>query len=93
MAPKSIEAAVEQMRKGAAVRFNELAAVCRHYFGDPRISGSHYVYKMPWAGDPRINIQNDKGKAKAYQVRQVLQALDRLAVEILAKQKTAEKKK
>jgi hypothetical protein len=30
------------------------------------------------AGRPRINIQNDKGKAKAYQVRQVLQALDKL---------------
>jgi hypothetical protein len=29
-------------------------------------------------GDPRINIQNDKGKAKAYQVRQVLMAIDKL---------------
>ena len=25
-----------------------------------------------------MNIQNDKGKAKPYQVRQVLQAIDRL---------------
>jgi len=30
------------------------------------------------SGDPRINIQNDKGKAKAYQVKQVLAAIDRL---------------
>lgn len=29
-------------------------------------------------GDPRINIQDDKGKAKAYQVRQVLLAIDKL---------------
>jgi len=29
-------------------------------------------------GDPRVNIQNEKGKAKAYQGRQVLQAIDRL---------------
>lgn len=29
------------------------------------------------AGDPRVNIQNDKGKAKAYQVRQVLAAIDK----------------
>ena len=36
------------------------------------------VFKTPWVGDPRINIQNDKGKAKAYQVRQVLLAIDRL---------------
>ncbi|NCW99648.1 MAG: toxin HicA, partial [Betaproteobacteria bacterium] len=28
--------------------------------------------------DPRVNIQNDKGKAKAYQVRQVLLAIERL---------------
>jgi len=39
---------------------------------------SHAVFKTPWAGDPRINIQEDKGKAKAYQVRQVLLAIDKL---------------
>jgi hypothetical protein len=33
---------------------------------------------MPWPGDPRVNIQNHKGKAKAYQVRQVLLAIERL---------------
>ena len=27
-------------------------------------------------GEPRINIQNDRGKAKPYQVRQVLKAID-----------------
>jgi hypothetical protein len=33
---------------------------------------------MPWAGDPRVNIQDDRGKAKPYQVRQVLAAIKRL---------------
>jgi len=33
------------------------------------------------AGDPRVNIQNAKGKAKPYQVRQVLQAIERLEAE------------
>ena len=33
---------------------------------------------MPWEGDPRVNIQNAKGIAKAYQVRQVLKAIERL---------------
>jgi hypothetical protein len=28
-----------------------------------------------------VNIQDDKGKAKAYQVRQVLQAIDKLQSE------------
>ena len=29
-------------------------------------------------GDPRVNIQDAGGKAKPYQVRQVLQAIDKL---------------
>ena len=41
-------------------------------------SSSHRIYKTPWLGDPRVNIQNDKGKAKAYQVRQVLKAIDKM---------------
>jgi hypothetical protein len=63
------------------VRFSDLCKVCDHYFGEPRQSGSsHRLYKTPWQGDPRINIQNHKGKAKAYQVKQVLLALERLEV-------------
>lgn len=59
------------------VRFSELANLCEAYFGSPRNKGtSHHVYKTPWQGDPRVNIQQGKGgKAKAYQVKQVLQAL------------------
>lgn len=61
------------------VRFCDLCKVCDHYFGLPRQRGSsHRIYKTPWSGDPRINIQNYKGKAKAYQVRQVLTAIDKL---------------
>ncbi|MGL5075457.1 MAG: toxin HicA [Waterburya sp.] len=61
------------------VRFNDLVKVCNHYFGEPRQQGtSHYVYKTPWQGDPRVNIQNKKGKAKPYQVKQVLTAIAKL---------------
>ena len=64
------------------VKFSELCNVCDFYFGEPHQSGSsHRVYKTPWKGDPRVNIQNSKGKAKAYQVRQVLKAIERLEVE------------
>ena len=71
---------MRQMRANArGVRFADLAKVCDSYFGPPRRSGgSHWVYRTPWAGDPRVNIQNDRGRAKAYQVRQVLRAIDRL---------------
>lgn len=36
------------------------------------------VLGVPWPGDPRVNIQNAKGKAKPYQVRQVLKAIAKL---------------
>lgn len=62
------------------VRFAEVQRVCEHHFGPPRQRGtSHCVFKMPWSGDPRVNIQEGKGgKAKDYQVRQVVAAIDKL---------------
>ncbi|MDP2644360.1 MAG: toxin HicA [Desulfobacterales bacterium] len=63
------------------VRFTELCRVCEKLFGEARQSASsHRIYKTPWQGDPRINIQNHKGKAKAYQVKQVLLAIEKLEV-------------
>ena len=63
----------------SGVRFEDLAKVCDLYFGQPRQQGtSHRVYRMPRRGDPRVNIQNDHGKAKPYQVRQVLAAIEKL---------------
>jgi hypothetical protein len=69
-----------QMRTAPSnVRFADLCAVCDHCFGPARQQGSsHRVYRTPWPGDPRVNVQSDKGKAKAYQVRQVLEAIDKL---------------
>jgi hypothetical protein len=74
---------LESMRGNpAGVRFADLCKVCDHYFGQARqSSGSHRVYKTPWIGDPRVNIQNSKGQAKVYQVKQVLKAIERLEVE------------
>ena len=71
---------LDQLRREPAnIQFNDLRKVCESYFGKPRQSGtSHAIFKTPWAGDPRINIQDQKGKAKAYQVRQVLLAIDKL---------------
>jgi len=68
-------------RNPRQVRFKDLCKIYDHFFGEPRKgTGSHRVYKTPWHGDPRINIQNHKGKAKAYQVKQVLLALEKLEV-------------
>jgi hypothetical protein len=61
------------------VKFSDLLKICEENFGPPRQSGtSHAVFKTPWFGNPRINIQDNKGKAKAYQVKQVLLAIQKL---------------
>lgn len=60
------------------VNFSDLVKVCNHYFGNARQEGSHCIYKTPWPGDPRVNIQEKNGKAKVYQVRQVLEAISKL---------------
>ncbi|OFZ66417.1 MAG: toxin HicA [Betaproteobacteria bacterium RBG_16_56_24] len=75
---------LEQMkRESANIRFGDLQKVCEAHFGKPRNSGgSHLIFKTPWQGDPRVNIQNDKGKAKTYQVKQVLLAIERLGVKL-----------
>jgi hypothetical protein len=75
----SIEDIIQQMiGNPKGVRFADLCKVCDYYFGEARLKSGHRIYKTPWQGDPRINIQNDKGKAKAYQVRQVLKAIEQL---------------
>ncbi|MBW2237992.1 MAG: toxin HicA [Deltaproteobacteria bacterium] len=77
-----IDDILAQMKRNPKdVRFTDLCKICENYFGEPRKSASsRRIYKTPWQGDPRINIQNHKGKAKAYQVKQVLLALEKLEV-------------
>lgn len=79
----SISDIVQQMRNNPkGIRFKDLCRVCEAYFGGARRRGtSHRIYRTPWRGDPRVNIQNDKGMAKAYQVKQVLRAIDRLEID------------
>ena len=74
---------LEKMRNNpAGVRFADVCKICDHYFGQARqASGSHRVYKTPWSGDPRVNIQNSKGYAKAVQVKWIIKAIDRLEAE------------
>jgi hypothetical protein len=60
------------------VKFKDLVMICRRYFGEPRIRGSHYIFKTPWEGKPFVNIQKDGSMAKPYQVKQVLSAIQKL---------------
>jgi len=75
----SIDEALETLEGPRAPRrFRELLAIVTLFFGAPRIHGSHHVFKMPWGGDPRINLQEDGSQAKPYQVHQVIRALKKL---------------
>ena len=76
----SIDEIVARMKRNPkGIRYTDLCKVCDRYFGEPRQKrSSHRVYRTPGIGDPRVNIQDSKGKAKAYQVRQVLKAIKRL---------------
>jgi len=80
MSLSSTDKILKSMRNNPkGIRFTDLSKVCDKYFGAARQYGtSHRIYKTPWPGDPRVNIQNSKGKAKVYQVKQVLQAIDRI---------------
>ncbi|MFO8006014.1 toxin HicA [Thioalkalivibrio sp.] len=76
----TIRKIIKQMRtEPGNARFTDLRKVCEEYFGPPRQRGTrHLILQTPWVGDPRINIQRAGDKAKPYQVRQGLKALEKL---------------
>jgi len=72
----------ELERSPSNVRFTDLCKICDYYFGEARQKGSsHRIYKTPWQGDPRVNIQEKDGKGKDYQVKQVIKAIKRLEIQ------------
>lgn len=73
-----VETDIDELSSANNVKFNDLVKVCKRHFGVPRIVGSHHIFKTPWPGDPRINIQAKGKMAKPYQVKQVTKALIKL---------------
>jgi predicted RNA binding protein YcfA (HicA-like mRNA interferase family) len=70
---------LESMRNNTKdVRFADAVKVATDHFGEPRIVGSHRVFTGP--NGQRVNLQPGKdGKAKAYQVEQLLTAIGALS--------------
>jgi predicted RNA binding protein YcfA (HicA-like mRNA interferase family) len=64
------------------VRFGDLVALVEAFgFRRARSSGSHHIFEH--ADVPELlNIQNNKGKAKPYQVRQFLELLEQYSLEL-----------
>jgi hypothetical protein len=73
-----IENALKELKSETNVKFRRLVLIAAHFFGAPRINGSHHVFKTPWRGKPFVNLQKDGSKAKVYQVAQVKEALIKL---------------
>ena len=58
------------------IRFTELVALLEGFgFSLERVEGSHQIFAHPKIPRP-FPIQNDKGKAKPYQVRQLLKSAE-----------------
>ena len=70
---------LEKAKRNTELRFAELCDLVKCYgFVLARINGSHHMYKHSKLKDV-INMQPDKnGKAKRYQVKQVLRVIDDL---------------
>jgi hypothetical protein len=79
----STDEVIEELERSPSnVKFTRLCKICDHYFGAARQkSSSHRIYKTPWRGDPRVNIQEENGRGKSYQVRQIIKALRRLEMQ------------
>lgn len=57
-------------------RFADLCHLAEAFgYALDRVSGSHHIFVHPQAARP-LNLQNDKGKAKPYQVKQFLRDIE-----------------
>ena len=64
------------------IRFDDLTALVRAFgFRSSRISGSHHIFTHP--GIPElVNLQDVRGQAKPYQVRQFMKLLERYNLQL-----------
>lgn len=61
----------KNIRFSEAVKFAEMFG-----FKLDRVKGSHHIYKHPGIVE-LINLQNVQGKAKPYQIKQLLEIIER----------------
>jgi predicted RNA binding protein YcfA (HicA-like mRNA interferase family) len=52
------------------IRFNDLCQLMKRLGFEERVRGSHHIFRKKGIIE-KVNLQKDKDKAKAYQVRQV----------------------
>mgnify|MGYP003394637344 CR=1 FL=1 len=74
---------LEKLLRGSKnVRFDELVAVVEAFgFHLSRVNGSHHIFTHPQIPE-LVNLQNQKGKAKPYQVRQFLTLVEQYNLQL-----------
>ena len=79
--PNCEELLAKAQNNPAGLRFMELCVLAECFGWQlARTAGSHHVYKRARTMQV-MNFQNVKGKAKPYQVKQLLDAIDALSSE------------
>jgi predicted RNA binding protein YcfA (HicA-like mRNA interferase family) len=64
------------------IRFGDMVTLIEAFgFRLARASGSHHIFEHPDVPE-MVNIQNRKGKAKPYQVRQFLELVEQYNLEL-----------
>lgn len=68
---------LQKMLSGSRnIKFNELVSLLIAMgFVEVRVNGSHHVFKHPEVAE-LVNIQDVRGEAKLYQVRQVVELIE-----------------
>lgn len=75
---KLIQEALESPQN---LKFSELKKLCEHFGLELRnVKGSHHQYKRAQQPKFTISIQDAKGKAKPYQVRQLMESARRFGL-------------
>ncbi len=65
------------------VRFKEMTALAEAFgFRLSRISGSHHIFTHPQVNE-LVNLQNVRGQAKPYQIRQFTKLVERYNLQLL----------
>ena len=68
------------------VRFNDMVRLVEAFgFHASRTSGRHHIFVHPQMPE-LINLQNVRGQAKPYQIRQVLQLIERYNLSLEGKE-------
>jgi len=74
---------LEKLLRGSKnVRFDELVVVVKAFgFHLSRVNGSHHIFIHPQIPE-LVNLQNQRGKAKPYQVRQFLTLVEQYNLQL-----------